>query len=86
MDYFNLFFNDEVLNKIVIETNRYVRDKIVKLQLIPRSVWSRWSDVSVPEMKAFLGLITCINMDLITLPDMKGYWSSEWTTQNFLVV
>jgi hypothetical protein len=35
--------------------------------------------VSVPEMKAFLGLI--INMGLMPLPDIKDYWSSEWTTE-----
>jgi hypothetical protein len=58
MDYFSLFFNDELLNNIV--TNRYARDKIAELQLTPRSIWSRWSDVSVSEVKAFLGLI--INM------------------------
>jgi hypothetical protein len=28
MDYFSLFFNDELLNNIVIETNRYVRAKL----------------------------------------------------------
>jgi hypothetical protein len=35
--------------------------------------------VSVPEVKAFLGLI--INISLISLPDTKDYWSSEWTIQ-----
>jgi hypothetical protein len=44
--YFSLFFNDELLNNIVVETNRYARHKISKLQLSPRSIWSRWSDVS----------------------------------------
>jgi hypothetical protein len=67
MDYFSLFFNDELLNNTVVERNRYARQKISELQLSPRSVWSRWSDVSVPEMKAFLGLI--INMGLMSLPD-----------------
>jgi hypothetical protein len=33
IDYFNLFFNDELLNNIVVETNRYVRHKISELQL-----------------------------------------------------
>jgi hypothetical protein len=79
MDYFGLFFSDELLNNIVVETNRYARQKISELQLSPRSIWSRWSDVSVPEMKTFLGLI--INMDLMPLPDIKYYWSSEWITQ-----
>jgi hypothetical protein len=79
MHYFSLFFNDKFLNSIVVETNRYVRHKILELQLSPRSIWSRWSDVSVPEMKAFLGLI--MNMVLMPLPDIKDYWSSEWITQ-----
>jgi hypothetical protein len=79
MDYLSLFFSDELLNNIVVETNRYARQKILELQLTPRSIWSSWSDVSVPEMKAFLGLI--INMGLVSLPDIKDYWSSEWITQ-----
>jgi hypothetical protein len=53
MDYFSLFFSDELLNNIVVETNRYAKQKISELQLSPRSIWSSWSDVSVPEMKAF---------------------------------
>jgi hypothetical protein len=69
VDYFSLFFNDELLNSIVVETNWYARHKISELQLSPRSIWSRWSDVSVTEMKAFLCLI--INMGLIPLPDIK---------------
>jgi hypothetical protein len=78
MDYFSVFFNDELLNNIVREIKRYARHKISELQLSPRSIWSTWSDVSVPEMKAFLGLI--INMGLTPFPDIKDYWSSEWIT------
>jgi hypothetical protein len=79
MDYFSLFFSDELLNNIVVETNRYARQKISEHQLSPRSIWSSWSDVSVPEMKAFIGLI--INMGLMSLPDIKDYCSSESITQ-----
>jgi hypothetical protein len=50
MDYFSLYFNDELLNNIVIEKNRYVKHKILELQLRPWSIRSRWSDVSVSEM------------------------------------
>jgi hypothetical protein len=52
MDYFSLFFSDELLNNIVIQTNRYARHKTAELQLSPKSIWSRWSDVSIPEVKA----------------------------------
>jgi hypothetical protein len=45
MDYFSLFFSDELLNNIVTETNRYARYKILELQLSPRSIWNSWSDV-----------------------------------------
>jgi hypothetical protein len=64
-----LYFNDELLNNTVIETNRYVRHKIVELQISPWSIWSRWSDVSVPVVKSFLGLI--INIGLIPLPNNR---------------
>jgi hypothetical protein len=42
MGYFSLFFNDELLNNIVIETNRYARQKTGEIQLSQRSLWSRW--------------------------------------------
>jgi hypothetical protein len=35
--------------------------------------------VSVSEIKVFLGLI--INMGLMPLPEIRGYWSSEWATE-----
>jgi hypothetical protein len=33
MDYFSLFFNDELLNNTVVVTNRYARHKISELSL-----------------------------------------------------
>jgi hypothetical protein len=83
MNYFILFFSDEVIYNIVIETNRHARHKIAELQLTPRSIWSRWSVMSVLEVKAFLSLI--INTGLIPFPHIKDYWSSERKTYNFLV-
>jgi hypothetical protein len=53
MDYFRLFFNNELLNNTVTETNRYVRHKISELQLSLRSIWGMCSDVSVSDVKAF---------------------------------
>jgi hypothetical protein len=43
---FGSFFNDELLNNTVIETNRYDRDKIMELHLSPWSTWNMWCDVS----------------------------------------
>jgi hypothetical protein len=38
MDYFSLFFNAELLNNILIKTNRYTRHKIAELLLSLRSI------------------------------------------------
>jgi hypothetical protein len=73
-----------LLNNIGTVTNRYMRHKIAELQLSLWYIWNRWSDVSVPEVKLFLGLI--INMGLIPLSDIKDYWSTEGKAQiKFLV-
>jgi hypothetical protein len=82
LDYFRIFLNGELSNN-VIGTNKYARHKISELQLGPRSIWSRWSDVSVPEVKVFLGLI--IYMGLIPLPNIKDCWPSERKRDIFLV-
>jgi hypothetical protein len=69
------------LVNIIIETNKYARHKIAELQLSPRSIWSRWSDMSVPEVKAFLDLIINMGLILVPLPNLKDYWSSDKKTQ-----
>jgi hypothetical protein len=79
IEYFNLLFSDELINEIVIETNRYAKERISNLQLSSRSIWSKWHEVTTIEIKAFLGIV--INMGMIPLPDMKDYWSNEWTTE-----
>jgi hypothetical protein len=56
MDHFRIFFNDELFNNTVIETNRYTKHKISEFHISPRSILSMWSDVSV-QVKAFLDLI-----------------------------
>jgi hypothetical protein len=38
IDYFSLFFNDDPLHDIVVETIRYARHKISEFQLSPRSI------------------------------------------------
>lgn len=78
IDYFNLLFNEDLMISILTETNRYANEKIKRV-LSPKSTWHKWTDVTLTEMKAFLGMI--INMGLVNLPDLKDYWSSEWVTQ-----
>ena len=69
LDIFKLFFNDEILNVIVRETNRYARQKLVGEAL------DKWQDVTLDEVKAFLGV--SVVMGLNPLPSTADYWSSD---------
>ena len=64
-----MFFNDEILNVIVRETNRYARQKLVGQAL------DKWQDVTLFEIKAFLGV--CVVMGVNPLPCTADYWSSD---------
>lgn len=76
LDFFQLFFTDELVQQIVKETNRYAREKISSICPLPdRSIWKSWKDVTVPEFKAFLGVL--MNMALNPKPDIKEYFSMD---------
>ena len=57
IDYFQLFFSDELLMMIVTETNRYATEKLSAKQLGRRSIWNTWNNVSLAEMKAYCTLV-----------------------------
>lgn len=77
IDYFQLFFTDDLLSEIVKETNRYAREKIQKVTpLKKRSMWWSWTDVTLEEIKAFLGIV--INMGMNPKPEISDYFSTDW--------
>lgn len=75
IDFFRLFFTDTILQKIVLETNKYAKNKIEQQRLSDRSTWNNWIDVTKEELAAFLGVI--LNMGTIPVPDMKYYWTKK---------
>lgn len=76
LDYFQLFFTDQLIEQIVRETNRYARDKISSAGVLQQySIWKDWEDVRVEEFKAFLGVI--VNMALNPKPELKEYFSND---------
>jgi hypothetical protein len=77
-DYFKLFLTENFVQEFVDETNTYANNSIASRQLSPRSVWSTWKDVTVTEFWCFLATVI-INMGIIELPNMKDYWSQEWS-------
>lgn len=69
LDVFKKLFNDEILNVIVRETNRYARQKLAGDAL------DKWQDVTLDEIKAFLGVSVVMGLNI--LPSISDYWSSN---------
>lgn len=69
IDYFMLFFDDNLLQLIVDETNLYAQQNPLS------STRYAWYDTTISEIKAFLGLI--IMMGIKRLPSYIDYWSSN---------
>ena len=69
IDVCKMFFNNEIIDVIVRETNRYARQKLEGQAL------DKWQDVTLNEIKAFLGV--CIVMAVNSLPSTAEYWSSD---------
>ena len=63
---------------LVDTTNEYARSRIGRMPPQCRSLFRWWRDVTVEEMKAFVGVI--INMGMLKLTDIKEYWSTHTTT------
>ena len=69
LQFFQLFFTDELIRKIVSETNKYAANILATKNISKYSIWKTWRDVNEIEMKAFLGVV--INMGLIEVPEFQ---------------
>ncbi|KAK1330540.1 hypothetical protein QTO34_010730 [Cnephaeus nilssonii] len=76
IDFFQLFFTETLIKNITDETNEYARHKISQKELSQRSTWNNWKDVTIEEMKAFLGVI--LNMGVLNHPNLQSYWSMDF--------
>lgn len=86
VDVFMAFFDDELLDLIVEETNRYaehcIRVKSSESQdgkLPPSSRLRAWTPTNITEVKAFLAIQ--ISMGLCRQPTVEDYWSDYWLTK-----
>ena len=57
LGFFQLFFDDELIQEIVSSTNTYCGWKLAGSALPPQSKWSDWVDLTSQEFKAYLGVI-----------------------------
>lgn len=76
LDYFSLFLTDDVVDLLVLETNRYAADFLLKNpDLKEHSRFKNWVVTSNAEMKTFIGCV--IAMGLLDQIDLQDYWSKD---------
>ena len=80
IQYFQLFLTSSVLQYIIDTTNHYATAALSAITPSPRSLFRTWKDVTMQEVRAFIGVI--LQMGLVQLSDIKDYWSTH-TTLNF---
>ena len=77
LEYFQLFFSDDLIGEIVTATNMYAAGKIEKVTPLTKySMWHSWKNVSSKEMKAFFGVI--LNMALNLKVQLVDYFTEDW--------
>lgn len=80
LDYFQLFFTNSLISKIVEETNKYANNKIRRINPGNNSMWNPWKNVNDEEFKAFLGVI--LNMGIRPHPDLQDYFSTAFVAHS----
>ena len=79
LDFFELYFNSEMIRMLKVETNRYAHSTINELRrtnkLKKKSTWHNWMPVKLHEIYAFLALV--LHMGIVRLPKISDYWSTD---------
>lgn len=74
IEYFILFFTDELINGIIKDTNAYAVEKIYDKQLSKQSICNTWENVT-KEFLAFIAVI--LNMGMMPLSHKQAYWATS---------
>lgn len=74
VDFFLLFVDEDLLNLMVQETNKYASQKAGKTNL-PHARILNWKYTNIQEMKVFLGMQIWIR--LVQMPKLICYWSNN---------
>jgi len=75
LDFFRLYFTDEMVDLMVLETNRYADQYIQGNVLKPHSAAQNWVQTNREEMFAFIGL--SVLMGVVYKPRIHMYWSTD---------
>ena len=73
MEFFELFYTCDLMQKITDESNRYTEAKINRNRSLRQfSIWHDWVPFTLEEMKAFHGVL--LNMALIRKQTLKNFF------------
>ncbi|GFU16325.1 piggyBac transposable element-derived protein 4 [Trichonephila clavipes] len=77
LNYFELFFDDQILRMIVQVTNRYAEQYIHKTVCKEGSRWKKWTKTNVEELRLFFAVL--LLQGVIKKPEQEHYWSKRQT-------
>lgn len=75
LDFFNLFFDEELMNYIASETNRFADQFLEKTELTPSARAQNWKETDAKEMRIFLAIL--LYEGIIQKPVEEWYWSKR---------
>ena len=76
-EYFSLFYDTEVLDLIVTETNRYAEQYLQSNPLLAASnYYQNWTPCTRAKLKCYLALI--MHMGIVQLPRLSDHWSKSY--------
>ncbi|KAE9526178.1 hypothetical protein AGLY_013809 [Aphis glycines] len=73
LDFYQCIVSNDIIHKIVIETNRYAAQLLSARTISPHARLNKWHDTNECEIKQFFGLL--IWTELVSLPSYHLYWS-----------
>ena len=81
ISFFNLFFTDDIVSQIALQTNKYHKQKAMKKsKSMPECDMSShsapWKETNVSELRAFIGMVLATG--ILRLPQLSMYWSRKW--------
>lgn len=75
IDFYGLFLDEEILDFLIIETNRYASQSLRNRKLKAYSRLKKWTPIDRTEMRNFLGLVMW--MGLVNMPSLVDYWRKD---------
>lgn len=78
IDYFQLFFNNDIIDYIVDETNIFA-NKRLSTNISPHSRLKKWKNIQSHDLNAFIGVI--INMGIMNVASLEDYFCTKWESR-----